>query len=61
MATDSFNFDRNMRSDENFSTNIGRSVNQSDSLKAWQEKNMYRTSYYSMSRYNVSLGFNLIN
>jgi hypothetical protein len=32
--------------------NIARSVNNEDSMKRWQEKNMYITSYFDQSRYN---------
>lgn len=63
MASERYNFEKNIKNDiipplEN--SNMSRSINPSDSLKKWEDRNMYRTSYYSMSRYNVRINTFLI-
>lgn len=42
-------------SNNNEKTNTTRSMSYApESISRWQENNMYRTSYYDQSRYNVS-------
>jgi len=54
--TTGFNFSSSIRreaSNSNLAGNEARSVSCADSMRRWQDNNMYRTSYYNMSRYNV--------
>lgn len=51
MANTEMNFGTSIN---NFNTNIARSSSALDSTIKWQQNNMYRTSYYEQSMYNVS-------
>lgn len=57
MTTVDYNFNSTLRNQVNqreVAQNQARSVSCADSMRRWDDNNMYRTSYYNQSRYNVS-------
>ncbi|MFO0515448.1 MAG: hypothetical protein ACK5YA_01220 [bacterium] len=53
MNTVNYSFNSAIKNKDNNSLHESNSLTYSNSTSKWDDNNMYRTSYYNQSRYNV--------